>query len=152
MPRNMSFMLTIEQIKNKTKTVTRRLGWWFLKPGDLLWACEKCQGLKKGEKVNKLALIRVVSSMPEQLISISKADVVREGFPEMTPAEFVQMFIKHMPKHRAFFVPIHILNFENTWQLCKPGTPNSKRSENAVETTGASWVNRIEFEYVDGGS
>jgi len=27
MPRNMSFMLTTEQIKNRTKTVTRRLGW-----------------------------------------------------------------------------------------------------------------------------
>jgi hypothetical protein len=30
----MSFMLTIDQVKNKTKTVTRRTGWTFLKPGD----------------------------------------------------------------------------------------------------------------------
>ena len=43
-------MLTKEQILARTKTVTRRLGWWFLKPGDVVWACEKCMGLKKGEK------------------------------------------------------------------------------------------------------
>ena len=51
MPRNMSFMITTEQIKNRTKTVTRRLGWNFLKPGEVVNACEKCRGLKAGQKV-----------------------------------------------------------------------------------------------------
>ena len=45
MPRNMSFMLTTEQVRNKTKTVTRRLGWWFLKPGEIVNAVEKGMGL-----------------------------------------------------------------------------------------------------------
>jgi hypothetical protein len=31
----MSFALTTEQIRVQKKTVTRRLGWEFLKPGDL---------------------------------------------------------------------------------------------------------------------
>jgi len=29
-------MLTTAQIKNRTKTVTRRTGWAFLKPGDIV--------------------------------------------------------------------------------------------------------------------
>ena len=49
MPRNMSFALTTKQIEDETKDVTRRNGWWFLKPGDQIWAVEKCMGLKKGE-------------------------------------------------------------------------------------------------------
>lgn len=32
--RNMSFALTTKQIINRTKTITRRFGWWFLRPGD----------------------------------------------------------------------------------------------------------------------
>ena len=33
MPRNMSFAMTTKQAKAKTKDVTRRFGWWFLKEG-----------------------------------------------------------------------------------------------------------------------
>lgn len=56
--RNMSFMLTPDQILNQTKTVTRRLGWATLKPGTLVRAVRKCQGLKKGEKIEALAVLR----------------------------------------------------------------------------------------------
>ncbi len=96
MARNMSFMLTTEQIKNKSKTVTRRIGWRFLKPGDILNACEKCQGLKKGERINKLCQIRVISVDKVALHEISHADCFREGFPNMHPSEFVSMFRKEM--------------------------------------------------------
>ena len=96
MPRNMSFMLTTKQIKDRSKTVTRRLGWWFLQPGDILNACEKCQGLKKGERINKLCQIRVVSTIGVSLDSISHADCYKEGFPDMYPCEFVRMFKKEM--------------------------------------------------------
>lgn len=41
MPRNMSFSMTTEAVRNRTKTVTRRLGWEFLKPGDILWASDR---------------------------------------------------------------------------------------------------------------
>jgi hypothetical protein len=95
MPRNMSFMLTTAQVKAGTKTVTRRMGWLNLKANTLIWAVEKCQGLKKGEKINRLRQIRVVDVRREPLSAITKDDCVKEGFPEMEPAEFLQFFSKH---------------------------------------------------------
>ena len=92
MPRNMSFMLTTEQVRNKTKTVTRRLGWWFIKPGDIVNAVEKCQGLKKGEKVKKIWQIRILKTNPEYLTQINKEDCIKEGFSDMTPSDFILMF------------------------------------------------------------
>lgn len=96
MPRNMSFMLTTDQIRNRTKTVTRRLGWDFLKPGDVLNACVKCQGLKKGEHPEVICQIRVVRKSREELATTSTGDAGREGFPGMTGGEFVEMFCRHM--------------------------------------------------------
>lgn len=92
MPRNMSFMLTQQQFKNQTKTVTRRLGWLFLKPGDILNGAEKCQGLKKGDRIVKLGQIRILSTDWQPLTSITAEDCAREGFPRLTPAEFVALF------------------------------------------------------------
>lgn len=66
--RNMSFALTAEQIRNRTKTVTRRLRWFRLKPGALLQPVLKSQGLKKGEHVEKICgHIRVVGVRREPL-------------------------------------------------------------------------------------
>lgn len=95
MPRNMSFMLTTDQIRNRTKTVTRRLGWWNLKPGEIVNACFKCMGLKKGEKIERLAQIRIISTRPEELGTITQDEVIREGFPTWTPEQFVFMFTEH---------------------------------------------------------
>jgi len=96
MPRNMSFSMTTEAVRRHEKTVTRRLGWDFLKPGDLLWAVEKNQGFRKGEKVKRLALIRVLHIDVERLDTIVKRkeqdEVVKEGFPDWTPEEFVDFF------------------------------------------------------------
>lgn len=47
MPRNMSFAMTTDQIREQSKTVTRRFGWWFLKSGDVVCGVEKAMGLKK---------------------------------------------------------------------------------------------------------
>lgn len=47
--RNMSFALTTDQILAGTKTVTRRLGWLRLQPGDHLRPVRKCMGLRPGE-------------------------------------------------------------------------------------------------------
>ncbi|MBA2881817.1 hypothetical protein HNR65_002148 [Desulfosalsimonas propionicica] len=95
MPRNMSFAITTDQVRNQIKTVTRRLGWWFLKPGDVVNAVEKAMGLKKGEKVKRITQIRIVSANPEPLCAIDESDVVKEGFPELTPEEFIEMFCRH---------------------------------------------------------
>lgn len=95
MPRNMSFAMTKEQIRTRTKTQTRRFGWWFLKPGDILNGVEKGMGLKKGEKIVRLCQIRVVRVQTEPLNAISQEDVIAEGFPDWTPEQFVQMLVDH---------------------------------------------------------
>lgn len=95
MPRNMSFMLTKSQIKSRTKDVTRRLGWYFLRPGVILNAVEKSMGLKRGEKVVCICQIKVISTKVECLNEITKNECSREGFPEMTPEEFISMFCAH---------------------------------------------------------
>ena len=98
MPRNMSFFYTTPQIRARTKTVTRRLGWRFLKAGDHVMVVEKGQGLKKGEKVKRLGPVRIVSVRREPLGFIGKegrAGREKEGFPGMTPADFIEMFCDH---------------------------------------------------------
>ena len=92
MPRNISFMLTKPQFLDQTKTVTRRMGWYFLEPGDILNGCEKCQGLRKGETIKKLGQIRIVNVRREPLWHISQEDCIAEGFPEMSPWEFIEFF------------------------------------------------------------
>ncbi len=87
--------MTTPQVRAKTKTVTRRLGWSNLKTGEVLHAVEKCQGLKKGETVTRICMIRIVDVRREALDEITKAECVKEGFPELSPAEFVRMFAKH---------------------------------------------------------
>lgn len=96
MPRNMSFALTTEQFKNRTKTVTRRLGWKFLKPGDLVMGCKKCMGLQPGEKLERLGLIRIVNVWREPLDVMPETDCAKEGFPEMDTLGFIKMFCEHM--------------------------------------------------------
>lgn len=96
--RNMSFTLTTEQIIDGRKTVTRRLGWLNLKPGDMIQPVKKCMGLKKGEKLDKLTdPLRVVSVHREQLCCIT--DDMEYGFEECKkegfqghPAMFVEFF------------------------------------------------------------
>lgn len=95
MARNMSFAMTTEQFRNKTKTVTRRFGWLFLKAGDEVCGVEKAMGLQKGEKIKPLGMIRVVSVRQEPLSAITQDDVMREGFPDWTPKQFIQMLVDH---------------------------------------------------------
>lgn len=90
--RNMSFALTTQQILDGTKTVTRRDGWAFLKPGDLVRAVRKCRGLRPGEKIEPLRVIEIINVSRESLRAITQADVGREGFPEITRNEFITMF------------------------------------------------------------
>ena len=90
----MSFMATTKQVKARTKTVTRRNGWLFLKKGDTVMACEKCQGLKKGEKIQRIAPLRIVSVTREPLGAITKEDCIKEGFPDMMPQEFIKLYTK----------------------------------------------------------
>ncbi len=82
-------------MRDRIKTNTRRLGWWFLKPGDRVQAVVKGRGLKKGETLTPICVIEIVSTRNERLDAITKADVIAEGFPDMSPADFVKMLCKH---------------------------------------------------------
>lgn len=94
--RNMSFALTTAQLLDGTKTVTRRLGWKGLQPGDRFRAVRKAMGLRKGERVEALAECEVVSVRRESLAEIDAEDCAREGFPDLTPLDFVVMFAREM--------------------------------------------------------
>jgi hypothetical protein len=69
---NISFTLTTAQVRARSKTVTRRIGWENLKAGTLLCAVEKGQGLKKGERAKKLGVIRVTNVRREELQLMSQ--------------------------------------------------------------------------------
>lgn len=117
MPRNISFALTTEQIRNRTKTVTRRLGWKNLKPGQILNACVKCMGLEPGEKIERLGQIRVVSVKQERLSNMfvdpyGRDEAAREGFPGFTGTEFVEMFCKHMKPLYGCVTEVTRIEFE----------------------------------------
>ncbi len=90
--RNISFALTTEQFLDGSKTVTRRIGWTFLKVGDLLCAVRKCQGLKAGDKLDRLGVIRVTGVRRERLSAITAADVAKEGFFGKSPTWFAEFF------------------------------------------------------------
>ena len=91
--RNMSFMHTADHIRNRTKTVTRRTGWRFLKPGDLVMACERTRGLKQGQIV-RLAPLRIISNTGGWLHEMPQSDVAREGFGDMWIGSFIDMFYR----------------------------------------------------------
>lgn len=95
MPRMMSFAMTKGQMLNKTKTVTRRLGWGSLKAGDTLFAVDRVMGFRKGEKPTVLGMLRVTEVHREPLNWISQEDVIREGFHDMTASQFIGMFAGH---------------------------------------------------------
>lgn len=91
--RNMSFALTTRQVRARQKTVTRRNGWLFAKVGDVVQPVIKSQGLKAGERVEKIGgPIRFVAVDRVVLGDISPQDVYREGFPELTPRQFVAFY------------------------------------------------------------
>ena len=121
MPRNMSFSKTTDQIRAGTKTVTRRLGWWFLKPGEIVNAVEKCRGLKKGEKIKRIRQIRIVTTRPEPLSRMQsdreygRQETAREGFGN----------------HVNMKEPDYFVEFFCSLNRCTPSTE----------------INRIEFEY-----
>lgn len=105
MPRLMSVAFTEAAVRERRKTVTRRKGWAFLKPGDRLTLCRKVMGRKKGEPLVRIAEVEVVSVRRESLSSLglcschpadfgtySALEMEREGFPGMDPVTFVLRF------------------------------------------------------------
>ena len=92
--RHMSFTRTPQQMRDGTKTVTRRHpdAWATLKPGDSVQPVLRTQGLKKGERHEFLCPpIEIVSNALEDVGAITAIEVIREGFPGMSVSEFVDL-------------------------------------------------------------
>ena len=97
--RNMSFALTTSQVREKTKDVTRRMGWLHLKVGEFIQPVKKCMGLRSGEKIERIGgAVVIVRTRREPLRRMiddpdyGRSECRREGFPDMSPDEFVSMF------------------------------------------------------------
>lgn len=87
MSRLMSVSLTEQAVVERRKTVTRRLGWAFLKPGDRLTLCRKVMGRRPGEPLVRLAEVEVVSVRRERLDAMRTEDVAREAVPGIEEGE-----------------------------------------------------------------
>ena len=103
MPRLLSVALTEPAVLDRTKTQTRRAGWWVDKrgrrlvlPGDRLTLCRKVMGRKPGEPLVRLVDVEVVDVRRELLQDITTADVAAEGFPGWTREQFLDFFCDHM--------------------------------------------------------
>lgn len=104
MSRLMSVTLTEQAVADRTKTVTRRLGWWadkngrrLIYPGDRLTLCRKVMGRKPGEPLVRLAEVEVLDMSRQQVrVQNTPGEAAREGFPDWTWPEFVAFFCEEM--------------------------------------------------------
>ena len=94
MPRRLSCSMTIDAVRDQSKTVTRRHvdTWPNLKPGDRLTLIEKGMGLAKGAKQVVLCDVEIVSVRVETLRHVNAAECQREGLPEMNAGEFCKFW------------------------------------------------------------
>ena len=107
--RRMSFAMNIPQFKDRTKTVTRRFGWWHLKPGDEVMGVERSMGLKRGQHMVELGVIRVVSVKEIGVRDVDEAELVLEGCGHMTVDQYITMLIGSTKKLSA---PVNRIEFE----------------------------------------
>ncbi|MEV6340977.1 hypothetical protein AB0M12_40435 [Nocardia vinacea] len=92
MPRLMSVSLTEDAVRERRKSVTRRMGWLTLTSGTRLTLCRKVMGRKRGEPLVRIVDVEVVEVRRERLDTITLDEVRAEGFPDMTPEQFVAFF------------------------------------------------------------
>ncbi|WP_433603724.1 hypothetical protein ACQPXH_33230 (plasmid) [Nocardia sp. CA-135953] len=92
----MAVSLTEAQVRDRSKTVTRRMGWRNLSAGERLTLCRKVMGRRRAdgrvEPLVRIVDVEVLAVQRERLDAITPDEVVAEGFPEMTPEQFVDFF------------------------------------------------------------
>ena len=94
MTRRMSVSMTLDAVRNRTKTVTRRhpATWRTLKPGHRLTLIEKGMGLPKGARQVVVAEVEIVDVRvePLHLVRDRRGDLAAEGITGMSPDEFIR--------------------------------------------------------------
>jgi hypothetical protein len=85
----LSCNMTVPQVLDRSKMVTRRLHrpkW--VEPGRLVLLVDKI----RAPRARGLAVVELVGARREELRAITPDEVRREGFPEMDPQGFVDLF------------------------------------------------------------
>lgn len=104
MPRLMSVAYTEQAVVERRKTVTRRAGWSYLRPGDRITLCRKVMGRKADEPLVRICDVEVVSVRRERLSLMTEhraygiAECDREGFPDLNPETFIQRYFTDAQK------------------------------------------------------
>lgn len=107
----MSVAFTEDAVRARTKTVTRRKGWWkdkngrrMLVPGERLTLCRKVMGRKPGEPLVRICDVEVISVRREPLCAVAGPwrhgengdviwpELIAEGFPDLGPGEFMRRY------------------------------------------------------------
>lgn len=90
MSRRMSVWLTRQQVRDGSKTETRRHPdtWTTTKAGDVVTLIEKGQGLPKGAKQVAIREVEILDNRVEPLSLVDEAAVAAEGFPGHDPIEW----------------------------------------------------------------
>jgi len=131
--RLMSVSHTKEQVRARTKTETRRLGWWkdktgrqLVKVGDTLTLCEKVMGRRHActacdpghycgtccgfgyvvDPLVRICDVTVTDVRRERLCDITAEGVAAEGFPDWSPGEFVSFFCDTFGTHDATLLTV----------------------------------------------
>lgn len=134
MARRMSVSLTLDAVRERRKTVTRRHvdTWRTLAPGDRLTLIEKGMGLPKGARQVVVAEVEVTDVRVEPISAVDFLEITREGFD---PTEWGRVeWATWWAGHHGYAVPIH------------PGTwiPVNRSDLDEIE------CRRIEWRYLDG--
>ena len=129
--RVMSFHLTADAMRLRLKWVTRRLGWWNLKPGERLLAVEKARGVRLADR-KVLGVIEVVSTRREPLSDVTLDEVQLEGFP--TNAANARRLGLNLPRSVEGFIAFFRASHRKHGRQIPHHEP----------------VNRIEFRFVRG--
>ena len=103
MSRRMSCAITVDAVRTRTKTETRRHvdSWRTLTAGDRLTLIEKGMGLKKGDRQVKLADVVVTNVRVEPLSAMTEEACTAEGFPGWTVERFAAMWLSSHGYHAA---------------------------------------------------
>lgn len=146
MARLMACSLTVDAVRDRSKTVTRRdpATWTRTKPGDRLVLVEKAQGIPKGGHVVRLAEVQIVDSCVEMLSAIwSPGECTNEGFPEWDyealdgdPDQFIAMWLGSHGYR------------DLDWDVRSV----TRRSTGERVTVDSVLCRRIEWRYLDGGA
>ena len=140
MSRRMSVSMTLDAVRNRTKTVTRRHvdTWKNLQPGDRLTLIEKGMGLPKGAKQVVVADVEVVDVRVEPILAVTQSEICREGFDHNGWGDLA--WAAWWAKGHGHTVP--------TWERHQPYPEWQREAREALTDVECR---RIEWRYLDGG-